>query len=193
MKQAGWAGPGREVDCRTEMLALNSLNIWCFQIKMHLQPDVVLRPGICPTGAKATSPVCSLGTTLSPPWGFSGILTLPWSVLSRLKAVTEKGCYNGACLALETTCPVTVHLPGLPRTPSQGKASPGEEPRRLGPPPSCKWLYAPGRALTCGETSPAPGLPSWFAGALVPLQASSHLLIYPTFLLSSLPHGWQSR
>lgn len=37
-----------------EAFALNSLSTWCWRIKMHLQPDVILRPGIRSTDSKAT-------------------------------------------------------------------------------------------------------------------------------------------
>lgn len=181
------------MDCRPETVALTSLNIWCFQLKMHLQPDVVLRPGMCPADAKATAPFAPFGAARAPPRASPGALPLPWSVLSRLKAVTEKGCCSGSMSGtrdnLSSDCG---HLPGLPGTQSAGKASPGEEPRRLGPPPSCKGLYAPARALAGGETSPAPGLPAWCTGALVPAQASSHPLISPT-RLAFQPAPWVAK
>lgn len=76
-----------------ETFALNSVNTWYLQIKMHLQPYLVLRLGIFSTDSKATYTFCvllSYALTSSPI--SSTALSLPRSVLFRLKAeeVTHK-------------------------------------------------------------------------------------------------------
>lgn len=148
------------MDCRPETVALTSLNIWCFQLKMHLQPDVVLRPGMCPADAKATAPFAPFGAARAPPRASPGALPLPWSVLSRLKAVTEKGCcsrsMSGTRDNLSSDCG---HMPGLPGTRSGGKASPGEEPRRLGPPTFLQRALCSSQGPGRWGDKPRPGSP----------------------------------
>ena len=65
------------------------------------------------------------------------------------------------------------HWPGLPRTLSGWKASPGEEPGTLGLPPSCKWSFPGGEDGTHRCTWPA--------------EAPSHPLIFSHPRLSCFP------